>query len=183
MEPKIRLDSDKYGASWQLSFGRMADVGQKFSPTLMFTGENAGKAKEAVGFYTSVFKNSSVTGIAKYEAGEGDVEGRVKHAQFSLNDYVLMAMDSSFPHDFGFNEGISLVLECESQVEIDYYWEKLSAVPEAEQCGWLKDKYGVSWQIIPEILQKLVNDPKKGQAVVQAFMKMKKLDIQNLLEA
>jgi predicted 3-demethylubiquinone-9 3-methyltransferase (glyoxalase superfamily) len=75
------------------------------------------------------------------------------------------------------------VVECKNQEEIDYYWEKLSAVPEAEQCGWLKDKYGVSWQIIPAVLQKLVNDPEKGQAVVQAFMQMKKFEIQKLLEA
>jgi predicted 3-demethylubiquinone-9 3-methyltransferase (glyoxalase superfamily) len=75
------------------------------------------------------------------------------------------------------------VVECKNQEEIDYYWEKLSAVPEAEQCGWLKDKYGVSWQIIPAVLQKLVTDPEKGQAVVQAFMQMKKFEIQKLLEA
>ncbi|WP_372947840.1 VOC family protein [Mariniphaga sp.] len=174
---------DRYGVSWQLSFGKLKDVGQKFVPTLMFTGEMAGKAEEAIGYYTSVFKNSSVTGILKYEAGEGDVEGHVKHAQFSLNGYVLMAMDSSMPHKFSFNEGISLVVECETQEEIDYYWEKLSAVPEAEQCGWLKDKYGVSWQIIPAILLKLVNQPEKVQNVVQAFMSMKKFDIEKLIKA
>lgn len=174
---------DRYGVSWQLSFGKLKDVGQKFVPTLMFTGEMAGKAEKAIGYYTSVFKNSSVTGILRYEAGEGDVEGHVKHAQFSLNGYVLMAMDSSMPHKFSFNEGISLVVECETQEEIDYIWEKLSAVPEAEKCGWLKDKYGVSWQIIPAILLKLVNQPEKVQNVVQAFMSMKKFDIEKLIKA
>ena len=174
---------DKYGISWQLAFGKMEDVSQKFSPTLMFTDEKAGKAEEAIGYYTSVFKNSSVTGILKYEAGEGDVEGHVKHAQFSINNYVMMAMDSSQPHGFGFNEGISLVVECETQDEIDYYWTKMSAVPEAEQCGWLKDKYGISWQIIPADLQKLINDPEKGKAVVEAFMQMKKFEIDKLLAA
>lgn len=174
---------DKYGVSWQLSFGKMADVGQKFSPTLMFTGEKAGKAEEAIGYYSSVFKNSSVTGILKYTADDEDVEGHVKHAQFSINGYVMMAMDSSLPHKFIFNEGISLVVECETQEEIDYYWKKLSAVPEAEQCGWLKDKYGVSWQIIPAVLHKLVSDPEKAGAVVEAFMQMKKFEIDKLLAA
>jgi predicted 3-demethylubiquinone-9 3-methyltransferase (glyoxalase superfamily) len=174
---------DKYGVSWQLSFGKLTDVGQKFAPTLMFTGEKAGKAEEAIGYYSSVFKDSSVTGILKYTGEDDDVEGHVKHAQFRINNYVMMAMDSSLPHGFRFNEGVSLVVECKNQEEIDYYWEKLSAVPEAEQCGWLKDKYGVSWQIIPDVLQKLVTDPEKGQAVVQAFMQMKKFEIQKLLEA
>ncbi|WP_206611066.1 VOC family protein [Mariniphaga sediminis] len=174
---------DKYGISWQLSFGKMTDVGQKFSPTLMFTGDKAGKAEEAIGYYTSIFKDSSVTGILKYKEEEDDVEGYVKHAQFSIDNYVMMAMDSSLPHGFDFNEGISLVVECETQEEIDYYWSRMSAVPEAEQCGWLKDKYGVSWQIIPAVLQKLVNDPEKGQAVVQAFIQMKKFDIEKLLIA
>jgi predicted 3-demethylubiquinone-9 3-methyltransferase (glyoxalase superfamily) len=174
---------DKYSVSWQLSFGKMADVGQKFSPTLMFTGEKAGKAEEAIGYYTSVFKNSSVAGILKYTADDDDVEGHVKHAQFSIGGYVMMAMDSSLPHGFRFNEGISLVVECETQEEIDYYWGKLSAVPEAEQCGWLKDKYGVSWQIIPAVLQKLVSDPEKAQSVVQAFMQMKKFEIDKLMAA
>ncbi|SHJ45460.1 Glyoxalase superfamily enzyme, possibly 3-demethylubiquinone-9 3-methyltransferase [Tangfeifania diversioriginum] len=181
--PKYGWIQDKYGVSWQLAFGKMEDVGQKFSPTLMFTGEKAGKAKEAIGYYTSIFKNSSVTGIMKYGAGEGDIEGHVKHAQFSIDGYVMMTMDSSQPHGFGFNEGISLVVECETQEEIDYYWKKMSAVPEAEQCGWLKDKYGISWQIVPAMLQKLINDPEKGQAVVQAFMQMKKFEIDKLLAA
>lgn len=174
---------DKYGVSWQLSFGKMTDVGQKFVPTLMFTGENAGKAREAIEYYTSAFPGSAVTGILNYGPEDEDAEELVKHAQFVLNDFTFMAMDSSFPHGFRFNEGISLVVECETQNEIDSLWEKLSAVPEAEQCGWLKDKFGVSWQIIPAILPKLVNHSEKGQAVIQAFMKMKKFDIQKLLEA
>ena len=174
---------DKFGVNWQLSFGKKEDVGQKFTPTLMFTNSLAGKAEQAIQFYTSIFSNSSIRGILKYTAGDQDIEGNVKHAQFSLNNYVFMAMDSSWPHEFGFNEAISFVIECENQEEIDYLWEKLSAVPEAEQCGWLKDQFGVSWQIIPAILQELMNDPSRSERVVNAFLQMKKFDIEKLLKA
>ena len=174
---------DKYGVSWQLSFGKMEDVGQKFTPSLMFTSKQAGKAERAIEFYTSVFQPSSVVGISRYTAEEPDVEGTIKHAQFHLQGNVFMAMDSSLPHQFGFDEGLSLVVPCETQEEIDYYWEKLSAVPEAEQCGWLKDQFGVSWQIVPAILEKLMSDPSRSQRVVDAFMKMKKFDIETLLNA
>lgn len=174
---------DKYGVSWQLSLGKTEDVGQKFTPSLMFTGEQAGNAEKAIQFYTSVFKPSFITGIARYTAEDPDVEGTIKHAQFSLKNHVFMAMDSSLPHQFGFNEGLSLVVMCETQEEIDYYWEKLSAVPEAEQCGWLKDLFGVSWQIVPTVLEKLMSDPARSQRVFNAFMQMKKFDIAKLIEA
>ncbi|HBL78072.1 MAG: hypothetical protein A2W90_13365 [Bacteroidetes bacterium GWF2_42_66] len=174
---------DRFGVSWQLFLGKMEDVGQKFSPSLMFTNAHAGKAEQAIQFYTSVFSNSSVTGILRYTADDPDVEGTVKHAQFSLGKKVFMAMDSSFPHMFSFNEAISFVVECETQEEIDYYWEKLSAVPEAEQCGWLKDQFGVSWQIIPAILEQLMSDPSRSQRVVNAFLQMKKFDIEKLINA
>jgi predicted 3-demethylubiquinone-9 3-methyltransferase (glyoxalase superfamily) len=96
-----------------------------------------------------------------------------------------MAMDSSGPHEFIFNEAISFVVSCEDQKEIDYYWEKLSAVPESEQCGWLKDKYGVSWQIVPSAMNKMLSTGTKEQVdrVTQAFLKMKKFDIAKLEEA
>ena len=174
---------DKFGVSWQLSAGKLEAVGQKFTPTFMFTQQYAGKAEQAIQYYTSVFKDSSVVGIMRYTAEDPDVEGTVKHAQFTLGKQVFMAMDSSLSHQFIFNEAISLVVECENQEEIDYYWNKLSAVPEAEQCGWLKDQFGISWQIVPQILKQLMSDPAKSERVVSAFMKMKKLDIAKLLEA
>jgi len=174
---------DKFGVSWQLSAGKLEAVGQKFTPTLMFTQQYAGKAEQAIQYYTSVFKDSSVVGIMRYTAEDPDVEGTVKHAQFTLGKQVFMAMDSSLPHQFAFNEAISLVVECKTQDEIDYYWDKLSAVPEAEQCGWLKDQFGISWQIVPQILKQLMSDPAKSERVVNAFMKMKKFDIAKLLEA
>ena len=174
---------DRFGVNWQLSFGKLEDVGQKFSPVLMFTGDQNGKAEQSFQFYTSVFDDSSVKGILRYTKGENEVEGAVKHAQFHLGKYVFMAMDSSFPHHFSFSEAISFVVECETQEEIDYYWDKLSAVPEAEQCGWLKDQFGISWQIVPNILGKLMSDPSKSDRVLQAFLKMKKFEIDKLINA
>jgi predicted 3-demethylubiquinone-9 3-methyltransferase (glyoxalase superfamily) len=174
---------DRFGLSWQLSYGKMEDVGQKFSPTLMFTGSKNGMAEQAIRYYISVFEGSGIVGILPYDEGENEIEGAVKHAQFNLGKTVFMAMDSSLPHGFSFNEAVSFVVECETQEEIDYYWNKLSAVPEAEQCGWLKDQYGVSWQIIPAILEKLMSDPSRSERVVNAFLQMKKFDIEKLVNA
>ena len=174
---------DRFGVNWQLAHGKLEDVGQKFTPSLMFTREKAGKAEQAIQFYTSVFADSAIKGIMRYTAGDPDVEGTVKHAQFKLGTRVFMAMDSSMPHQFSFNEAFSFVVDCETQEEIDYYWGKLSAIPEAEQCGWLKDQFGVSWQIVPTILGKLMSDPSRSERVISAFMKMKKFDIEKLMKA
>jgi predicted 3-demethylubiquinone-9 3-methyltransferase (glyoxalase superfamily) len=96
-----------------------------------------------------------------------------------------MAMDSSAPHKFTFNEALSFIVLCDTQDEIDLYWDKLSAVPEAEQCGWLKDKFGVSWQVVPSIMNEMMasSDPQKAARVTQAFLKMKKFDIAKLKAA
>jgi predicted 3-demethylubiquinone-9 3-methyltransferase (glyoxalase superfamily) len=170
---------DKYGLSWQLSMSEHHDVAQKITPMLMFTQDKSGKAKEAIEAYTTIFPDSKVDMMVPYAAGEGDTEGFIKHARFSLGGQGFMAMDSSGPHQFTFNESISLVVNCDTQAEIDYFWEKLSAVPEAEQCGWLKDAYGVSWQIVPSTMDEMMT---KGTAeqrarVTQAFLTMKKFDI------
>lgn len=174
---------DRFGISWQLSLGKMEEVGQKFTPFLMFTGKQAGNAEQAVQFYTSLFENSGIAGILKYTKGENEVEGTVKHAQFKLGDYVFMATDSSFQHQFGFNEAISFVVECDTQMEIDYYWEKLSHGGQESMCGWLKDKFGVSWQIVPSILSQLISDPSRSERVIKAFMQMKKFEIDKLVNA
>ncbi|GEO04364.1 VOC family protein [Adhaeribacter aerolatus] len=174
---------DMYGISWQLSLGKLAEVGQKFTPCLMFTGQQTGKAEQAIHFYTSVFDNSSVVGILKYDANDNEIAGNVKHAQFKLGDQVFMAMDSSRSHAFNFNEGISLVINCRTQEEIDYYWGKLTEGGKEDRCGWLKDQYGISWQIVPAILGKLMTDSDKAPRVMQAFMQMKKFDIEKLVNA
>lgn len=174
---------DKYGVNWQLSYGKQQDIGQKFTPVLMFSDDRQGQATEAIHYYTTIFPRANIVGILNYSEEDNEVAGTVKHAQFSLDNYLFMAMDSSLPHGFSFNEAISLVVNCDTQEEIDYYWNKLSAVPEAEQCGWLKDKYGVSWQIVPTILEELMSDPQRSQRVITAFMKMKKFDIEELIKA
>lgn len=174
---------DKFGVNWQLSYGKLEDVGQKFTPTLMFTQKMNGKAEEAIGFYTSLFRNSAIKGIMHFEENDHGIPGTVKHAQFTLNNSVFMAMDGGPAHNFKFDEGISLVVTCEDQQEIDYFWDALTKDGEESMCGWLKDKYGVSWQIVPEILGELMSDPEKSPRVIQAFLKMKKFDIEALVNA
>ena len=169
---------DKYGVSWQLI---LREDKQKIIPSLLFVQENNGKAKEAIEFYTSIFKNSRFVESAEYEEGEGSTPGHLKYARFTLEGKDFIAMDGGLSHKFTFNEAISFIVHCSTQKEIDYYWEKLSAVPESEQCGWLKDKYGVSWQIVPTILGELMK--KKPKQVTEAFLKMKKFNIAELEKA
>lgn len=175
---------DKYGVSWQLYTGSKTDTPQKFCPTLMFTGTKAGKAAEAVHFYTGLFPKSHIEGIMEYVEGDGDTPGLVKHAQFVINGFIAMAMDSSAEHGFSFNDAVSLVVNCDTQDEIDRYWEQLTADGGQEvACGWLTDKYGVSWQIVPKVLGQLITDPEHGQQAINAMMKMKKLIIADLENA
>jgi predicted 3-demethylubiquinone-9 3-methyltransferase (glyoxalase superfamily) len=176
---------DKYGLSWQIMFFGDWPITQNIIPTLMFVGKVCGKAEEAMNFYAKVFKNAKIVDIARYEKGqEPDQPGTVTHGRFTLEGQEFAAMDSARMHDFAFNEAISFMVNCKTQDEIDYYWEKLSAVPEAEQCGWLKDSYGVSWQITPEVLGTLMQgDQKKIDRVTEAVLKMKKFDIKKLEQA
>jgi predicted 3-demethylubiquinone-9 3-methyltransferase (glyoxalase superfamily) len=180
--PRYGWLKDKYGLNWQLAVGKMEDVGQKFTPMLMFTGTQAGNAEKAINTYTSIFSESSVVGIMRYPPGQKD-EGLVMHAQFKLDGHVFMCMDSSMDHGVQFNESISFVVECENQEQIDHFWNKLTEGGAESMCGWLKDPYGVSWQIVPKVLGQLMQDPDRSGRVVQAFMKMKKFDIQQLMEA
>ena len=172
---------DKFGVSWQIIHTE-GDFKQWVMPALMFVGDVCGKAEEAIGFYTSLFKNAKSEVLARYEKGEEpDKEGTVKYAHFILDGQEFGAMESARMHNFGFNEGISLIVNCKDQKEIDYFWGKLSAVPEAEQCGWIKDKYGVSWQITPANMGELIGkNPKKTTPVM---LKMKKIIIADLIKA
>lgn len=177
---------DKYGLSWQVIYVGDAEIKQKFTPVQMFVGPVVGKAEEAVNFYTSVFPNAKAQVLARYEKGEEpDKEGTVKYAAFELAGQEFGAMDSARMHDFNFNEAISFMVHCEDQKEIDYYWERLSAVPEAEQCGWLKDKYGVSWQVVPTDMDKMMQEgtPEQIDLLTQAFLPMKKFDLAKLKQA
>ena len=177
---------DKYGLSWQVIYVGDQKIKHRIIPTLLFVGKQYGKAGEAMNFYASVFENARVGDILHYSKGEEpDKEGTVKHASFILEGQEFAAMDSAREHDFEFNEAISFMVHCETQEEIDYYWGKLSAYPEAEQCGWLKDKYGLSWQIVPNLMDEMLkdNDEKKIERVTESFLQMKKLNIAKLKEA
>ncbi len=176
---------DKYGLSWQLSWSEYHKLEQQITPLLMFTKDVAGKTKEAIETYTGIFPNSKTEMVVPYAKDDGDKEGFIKHSRFTLDGQNFMAMDSSMPHDFTFNEALSFVVNCDTQEEIDYYWGKLSAVPEAEQCGWLKDKYGVSWQIVPSAMNEMMTSGNKEKIarVTQTFLKMKKFDIKTLEDA
>jgi len=180
--------NDKYGVSWQVIFVGENEIEQKITPFLMFVGDMAGKAEEAINYYISVFSqgSSKVNNILRYGAGEEpDKEGTVRYVDVTIFGQQFVAMDSAHEHKFQFNEATSFQVECESQQELDGYWDQLSAVPESEQCGWLKDKYGVSWQIIPKRLGELLADKDKVKAgrVMDAMLNMKKIVIADLEKA
>lgn len=177
---------DRYGLSWQIMHTDDRKAVQRITPTLMFVGEVCGKGEEAITFYTSVFPDSKVADILRYGVGEEpDQAGAVKHASFWLAGQEFAAMDSAHGHDFGFNEAISLMVSCETQEEIDAYWNLLSAVPEAEQCGWLKDRFGLSWQIVPAGMDEMLRTGTKEQVarVTAAFLGMRKFDLAALQRA
>lgn len=179
---KFGYIEDKFGVSWQLYFGEIGGAKEKFVPTLMFVGDNAGRAEEAINLYCSLFPLSNIQGIARYP--EGPDKGKVMHAQFDIDGYTLMCMDSSADHKFNFNEGVSIVVNCKSQQEIDHYWNGLINDGGVEsRCGWLKDKFGVSWQIVPAEIGKWMSNPATAEKVMGEFLKMQKIDISKLMEA
>ena len=173
---------DKFGVSWQLILpGRE----QKITPCLMFSGNHHLKSEEAINFYLSVFKNSEIVQLERYQAGQGP-EGAVVHCKFTLNGQEFIAMDSHEYMPIDFNPAISLVVNCDTQEEIDHFWDKLSEGGDerAQQCGWLQDKFGVSWQIVPSVLGDIMSsDPVRSGKVMKAILQMKKIDIKTLEKA
>ncbi|WP_339230896.1 VOC family protein [Oceanobacillus sp. FSL K6-2867] len=177
---------DRYGLSWQLMLVDKGQSSQKITPNMLFSGDVCGKAEEAVTFYTNIFKEARIGVISKYEPGESQSsEATVKYADFNLFGMNFSAMDNGMNADFNFNEAFSFVVNCKDQEEIDYYWDKLSAVPESEQCGWVKDKFGVSWQIVPDNMEEVLFKGPKEEArrASEALLKMKKIDINALEKA
>jgi len=168
--------NDRYGVSWQLFKG---DGGPSIAPCLMFTGEQYGRAMEAISFYGAVFGPSAVENVSWYEPSEGEREGTVKHAECTIGTTRFMMMDSGYDHGFGFTPAVSFMVGCSDQYRIDRLWSLLSAQPQAEACGWLQDKFGISWQIVPEELGQImsVDDPVKAENVMKTMYAMKKLDI------
>ena len=152
-----------------------------FRPCLWFDD----KGEEAARFYASIFKNSKIGTIARYgdaaSKAAGRPKGSVMTVAFTLNGQEFLALNGG-PH-FKFSEAISFMVNCENQKEIDEYWAKLSEGGEEGPCGWLKDKYGLSWQIVPAALDEWMKDPKAAERVMAAVLKMKKLDINTLKEA
>ncbi|MBP1768462.1 MAG: hypothetical protein H6P98_2577 [Candidatus Aminicenantes bacterium] len=175
---------DKYGLSWQVMAMGDREIKQKITPALMFVGEQYGNAEKAIRLYTSVFKNSGIGPIDRYGKGEEpDKEGAVKYGDFRLENQGFAAMESAYDHDFAFNEAVSFMIQCGNQPEIDFFWDKLTRDGGQESmCGWLKDKYGVSWQVAPSRLEEMLHDPdrEKVERVTDAYLKMKKFDIAEL---
>jgi predicted 3-demethylubiquinone-9 3-methyltransferase (glyoxalase superfamily) len=177
---------DTYGLSWQVIYAGNTEIQQKITPVLMFVGTVCGKTEEAVTFYTSVFHHANTFFLTRYGQGEElDQEGTVQYVAFTLEGMEFGSMDSARDHHFAFNEAISFLVPCETQAEIDYYWEKLSADPKAEQCGWLKDKFGLSWQIWPTAIGEMMKNGTREQIdrITQAFLPMKKFDLATLQRA
>jgi len=176
---------DRYGVSWQIN---AAPRPQKIAPSLMFVGEQSGRAEDAMKFYTSLFADSRIEQIWRFgPEDKPQIEGTVKQAVFSLAGQDFRAMDGGTNHAFDFTGAISLLVECDTQEEIDGLWNPLTegGDPAAQQCGWLKDRFGVVWQIVPNVLPKMLGDrdPGKVERVTQAFLKMKKFEIEGLQQA
>jgi len=173
---------DKFGVTWQLSVSSNQDTALKISPSMLFTNELFGFAEKAVNCYSSIFDNSSIDVLIHYPPEDANA-GKLMYSEFKLNNYNMIAMDGPGVHDYYFNEAVSFVVECDTQDEIDEYWELLSDGGEESMCGWLNDKFGVSWQIVPNVLSELMNDPDKTPGVMKAILKMRKLDINSLINA
>lgn len=171
---------DRYGLNWQLMLVENIEEHQRIRPTLLFAGDACGKAEDAIDYYVSIFEDSSKGFINHYAVGEAmDTRAKINYAELSILGTQFIAMDHGYGADFTFNEAFSFMVLCDNQEEIDMYWDKLSFVPEAEQCGWVKDQFGLSWQITPtnmnEILMKGTKEEVKR--ITEAFLKMKKFDL------
>jgi predicted 3-demethylubiquinone-9 3-methyltransferase (glyoxalase superfamily) len=175
--------TDRYGLSWQISLAADGQVGQRITPTLMFVGDVCGRAEEAIGLYTSVFPDSGVEMVVPYGPDAApNAEGDVMYASFQLAGQRFAAMDSRLDHDFGFNEAISFLVNCDDQEELDRYADALSAIADAEQCGWVEDRSGLSWQISPTDLGQMLSNGSDEQIarVTTAFLAMKRFDLTEL---
>lgn len=169
--------ADKWGTSWQISFGNPPSA-QQIVPSLMFFGRNFGKGQEAIDFYTGLFPNSKTEFVAK-----DDKTNTVQFGTFTLNGTKFMIAENNAPHQFEFNNAFSFMVVCEDQAEIDKYWTALSAGGSAEPCGWVKDKYGVSWQVVTPELVEWGKNAEKFDAMFKVLTAMKKPELQKLRDA
>lgn len=167
---------DKFGVAWQVMLSDKTHI----TPAFLFVGNNFKKADAAVKLYTKIFKKSKINDIVYYEDKK-----TIMHSSFQIEGQEFMAMDGPGEHKFTFNESISFIVNCKTQKEVDYYWNALSKGGAKVQCGWLKDRFGVSWQIVPTILDELLasQDKKKAGRVMAVMLQMQKLDIAKLKAA
>lgn len=171
---------DQFGMTWQLMINKPVD-GHKIHPSFLFVGEQYGKAQPAMKKYAELFPNSKVHELFLSEEGGQGPAGMVEFGHLTLNNKIFAAMDGFGQHEFTFNEGVSLVVPCDTQEEIDKYWNTLTSNGgEESMCGWLKDEFGVSWQIIPSNIESIMTNPEKGPKAMDAIMKMKKIVIADL---
>lgn len=169
---------DRFGVSWQVITGRRPEGGATIVPCLMFAGPQHGRAEEAMRAYAGIFPGGRVEALERYAAGEGP-ESMVKHGRFVLDGQELVAMDSHVSHGITFDEGLSLQILCQDQEQVDRYWEALSEGGEKGPCGWLEDRFGLSWQIVPEriAIWMASDDLAARDRAFLAMLGMKKLDI------
>lgn len=170
---------DKYGVSWQLDIGQINSA-KKIVPAFLFANEKSARVKEAVDFYCNIFPNSEKIMDSPWDKSAGMPEGSLLFAQFKLNNYIFNGMSGgTMKHEFDFNEALSFMIYCKDQNEIDYYWNKLSDGGVEQPCGWVKDKFGVSWQIVPVEMDEMMRTKDKEQLekVTEAILKMGKLDL------
>jgi len=175
---------DRFGVSWQVITGERAPGAAMIVPCLMFSGPQSGRAEAAMGQYTRIFPDSRIDAVERYTAGEGP-EGGVKHGRFTLGDQEMIAMDSHVSHDMTFNEGLSLQVICKDQNQIDRTWAALGDGGQPGPCGWLKDRFGLSWQLVPKEIGQWMssNDVQARDRAFAAMMKMTKPDVATLTRA
>lgn len=182
--PQYGWVQDKYGLSWQVMLGNFGSTRQRFMPCFLFTGPQRGLGEAAIQFYSGVFSPSGIASLTRYGPAAPGPEGALQYAEFSLCGHTFSAMDNpQSDAGYSFNEAISFVINCKGQKEVDYYWDKLTAGGGQEsQCAWLKDRFGISWQVVPDALPKLLGDPDpvvSGRAMAN-MLQMKKIVIRKL---
>lgn len=178
--------ADRNGLNWQLMLVDHVDGKNKIRPSLLFGGDACGKAEDAMAFYQSVLPGAAIGFVNHYAPGEAmDPRARINYGELDAGGIQMVMMDHGMGGEDAFNEAVSLIVLCDDQQEIDGYWRKLSHVPEAEQCGWLKDQFGVSWQVVPANMGELMSGGSEEEIarVTAAMLGMKKIDIQALKDA
>lgn len=173
---------DRFGVSWQIIFNGEE---QKIIPSLLFVGKKFGRAEEAMNFYVSLFKDAKVVATERYGKGEQVKEGTLKFGMFTIGDQEFTLMDGPGEHGFDFTGAISLLIDCESQAEIDHFWSRFGEGGQEMPCGWIADKFGINWQVFANSLGQYLDgpDPVRSARAMQAMYGMKKIDMAEIKQA